>query len=263
MFLTTHSPIVIDVFGRDREAQIVHVSSSNGETVVKQLSGHSHGLDVVKELGHRPSDVLMTNVVIWVEGPSDREYLVRWIDLYSEGQLTEHVHYEVVSYGGSLLSHIRFDGAVEEPKVPAEDLVQAIRISPHSIVVMDRDRKNGTASLKTWVERVVTEATQSGALAWVTSGREIENYLSPSLIARAVGTAIDPSDEFVRVFAEIKNRGGKKWERKKLAFAERLTANMARTDLLHLDLKDKIHEVCARIADWNGATFSPSPVTQP
>ena len=89
IFLTTHSSTALDFFGVSKNAQIIHVLHDGESARTIPVSAHFDHLGVVSELGAKPSDLLQANGIIWVEGPSDRIYLNRWIDLYSEGRFQE------------------------------------------------------------------------------------------------------------------------------------------------------------------------------
>lgn len=65
-----------------------------------QRADTSDGIaNICYELGYRPSDLLQTSCVFWVEGPSDRLYLRRWPALV-DYQLEEHVHYSIYTAAG-------------------------------------------------------------------------------------------------------------------------------------------------------------------
>jgi putative ATP-dependent endonuclease of the OLD family len=68
-------------------------------------------------------------------------------------------------------------GMTFESEVPDNDLVAAMQVNRHAIIMMDSDRRSPDAALKPRVQRVCEEAEKSGAVAWVTSGREVENYI--------------------------------------------------------------------------------------
>lgn len=59
----------------------------------------------------KASDILQSNGIIWVEGPSDRIYLKRWLELFTPNEYEEGKHYQFLYYGGRLLSqyNARFD----------------------------------------------------------------------------------------------------------------------------------------------------------
>jgi hypothetical protein len=121
VFLTTHSNVVIDMFSHDREAQIIHVTYSDGNSRARRAQTYVENRGVLDDLDVRASDLLQSNVVIWLEGPSDRLYLNRWIELLTEGQLTEGTHYQCVFYGGRLLAHL----SASDPTVDADEVVMA------------------------------------------------------------------------------------------------------------------------------------------
>src|SRR6266446_5805920 len=156
-FITTHSHVVIDLFSRDELAQIVHVTNEGGYGKVRTVTDHPHHSTVFDDLDVRASDLLQANVVVWVEGPSDRTYFNRWIELWTGGQIREGVDYQCVFSAGSILSHFSFD----EPSLEGlEEFVQALRVNRNAIVLMDSDRKNEDDPLKQRVERVKAEVTK-------------------------------------------------------------------------------------------------------
>lgn len=96
----------------------------------------AHAVEVLDDLGVRASDLLQANSVIWVEGPSDRIYINRWLSLVAP-QLREGTDYSIMFYGGRCLSHLSAD---REAILPAEDMIPLLRINQHSMMVMDSDR---------------------------------------------------------------------------------------------------------------------------
>ena len=108
IFLTTHSSTALDFFGTSEHAQIIRVSHDGKSAHATRISAHFDRLGVVSELGARPSDLLQANGIVWVEGPSDRVYLNRWIELYSDGGLREGLDYQCAFYGGALLARAQF-----------------------------------------------------------------------------------------------------------------------------------------------------------
>lgn len=106
IFLTTHSPITIDYFATEEEARIFHVTHQDGISTLMPVENTNSHFAILKDLGARPSDVLQANCIFWVEGPSDRIYLRRWIELMSNNELQEGRHYQIVTYGGKLLKHM-------------------------------------------------------------------------------------------------------------------------------------------------------------
>lgn len=95
-FLTTHSNILIDQFSKQEDAQIIHITQNNGITKCTTAKTYFDNNGILDDLDVRASDLFQANGVIWVEGPSDRIYLNRWIELWSEGKLKEGSHYQIV-----------------------------------------------------------------------------------------------------------------------------------------------------------------------
>ena len=113
IFLTTHSSTALDFFSLSNNAQIIHVLHDGESARTTTVSAHFDRLRVVYELGAKPSDLLQANGIVWVEGPSDRIYLNRWIDLYSKGRFQEGRDYQCAFYGGALLARTQFKAPEE------------------------------------------------------------------------------------------------------------------------------------------------------
>ena len=93
--ISTHSAHLLDTPG----AHIFHVRLVDGKTLVENVST-SHAISsVCDDLGYRPSDLLQSNCIIWVEGPSDRIYLNHWIHAI-DSSLLEGIHYSIM-FGAS------------------------------------------------------------------------------------------------------------------------------------------------------------------
>ena len=103
--------------------------------------------------------MLQANGLIWVEGPSDRIYLNRWIELYSDGRLREGRDYQCVFYGGALLAQVQFSSPEDE----AAKLANLFQINHNLVVVCDGDRTaKGSDNLKPRVERIREEVEKIG-----------------------------------------------------------------------------------------------------
>jgi hypothetical protein len=191
VFLTTHSSVALDFFGISKSAQIIHVTHDGSSAKGSIVSAHFDRLGVVSELGAKPSDLLQANGIIWVEGPSDRIYINRWVDLFSDHSLQEGRDYQCAFYGGSLLARTQF----ASPEEADLELVNLLRVNPNIVVVCDGDRSGPHARLKDRVRRIKEEvgAIPGGAI-WITQAREIENYLPGVVIGTALGISslIDP-----------------------------------------------------------------------
>jgi len=103
-FITTHSASMIDT----KNASIFHVTYDGNESIVKQAISNDDCFMITVDLGYRASDILQSNCIIWVEGPSDRIYLNHWLHTY-DSELEEGIHYSIMFYGGRLLNHLSAD----------------------------------------------------------------------------------------------------------------------------------------------------------
>nr|WP_137678016.1 ATP-binding protein [Parerythrobacter lutipelagi] len=165
-FVTTHSPAVIDT----PEAKVFGVRSDGGAATIEPLIKSQRRHEICRELGYRASDLLQSNCIIWVEGPSDRLYLNYWISSLDPA-VKEGIDYSIMFYGGKLLSHL----SVEDSYV--EEFISLLPINRHVAIVMDSDLGAAHQELRGTKIRVREQIEASGGLSWVTKGREIENYV--------------------------------------------------------------------------------------
>ena len=182
--IATHSAHMLD----HSTADIYHLQPAPGGTEVQRADTSDGIADICYDLGYRPSDLLQTNCVFWVEGPSDRLYLRRWLALVDD-QLEEHVHYSIMIYGGRLLNHFT---VLDEHL--ADDLIRLRRLNRHLAILIDSDKDSAQRSLNSTKRRVVREfgKDRESGFAWVTEGRTIENYVPPDLLQAAV-TSLHPT----------------------------------------------------------------------
>ncbi|RYG25041.1 hypothetical protein EON82_08540 [bacterium] len=210
------------------------------------------------ELGVQASSLLQANGVIWVEGPSDRIYIKRWIELLAP-DLEEHRHYSFFWYGGKNISHF----SVEDPMSDqtASDLIKALHVNRNSYVVCDRDRPNSTAPLKSAVDRVRSECVQSHAGFWLADGIEIENYLSDQVIREVLEASGRMGVQFKnKPFTQFHssldsacvNAGASalKYSAKKVEWARKFAEIYAKDDIRGT-LKVQVESLITAIRRWN------------
>lgn len=248
-FLTTHSNVEIDFFSREREAQIVHVTHDGKEAQARTVRTYVDNRGVLEDLDVRASDLLQANCVIWVEGPSDRIYLNRWIHLWSGGTLSEGQHYQCVFYGGRLLAHL----SSEDPTI-VEKSVGMLSVNRNAVAVMDSDKKSRQTPLNATKRRVKDEIRALHGVAWITKGREIENYVPAKALERSFEmTGLTQVGQYGDFFDHLQDATGEDWRNRKPLLAGRLNPHTERDDLEGvLDLADRLGDVCAAIRRWNG-----------
>ncbi len=169
-FLTTHSNVVIDAFGSSENTQLIHVLNDGEKSTTITISSYSETKNILNDLGIKASDILQSNGVIWVEGPSDRIYINKWINLLRP-DLKEGLHYSIMFYGGRLLSNLSFDFEWFNNNV-----IPLLKINKNAFVIIDRDGKSSTTEINETKKRISKEIGDNNS--WITKGREIENYLT-------------------------------------------------------------------------------------
>ena len=217
-FITTHSHTIIDIFSRDPEAQILRVMRDASDSRVAKVSLVASQVEqsaVFDDLGVRASDLLQSNCVIWVEGPSDRIYVNTWMKLVAP-ELVEHEHYEFAFTAGSLLKHLMFD----QPTA-VEANIEALRINRNAIILMDSDLGGKRSELKPNARRVFDELERSGGYAWITYGKEVENYIPLAAFRQFVGDLSLPEpDLHTDMFGVIRKSGKPDYRTNKAELAQ-------------------------------------------
>lgn len=174
-FISTHSAHLLDT----PESSIFHIRNQDGTSKVEFVSTDSKKSSICADLGYRGSDLLQANCVIWVEGPTDRLYLNSWIKAL-DATLIEGVHYSIMFYGGRLLSHL----SVQDEEVT--EFIRLRRLNRHIAIVIDSDRDTAEATINATKNRVTEEFNGGSGFAWVTNGREIENYIESNILEEAI-----------------------------------------------------------------------------
>lgn len=256
IFLTTHSSTALDLFGVSENAQIIHVVHDGETARTTPVSAHFDRLSVVSALGAKPSDLLQANGIVWVEGPSDRVYLNRWIQLYSDGALREGRDYQCAFYGGALLAQVEFRPSEEET-----ELANLLRVNPNIVVVCDGDRASDKSRIKGRVKRIRAEVENiPRAYIWITKAREIENYIPGAVLGEALGLKSLPDPGQHESFFPRKGSSGKSYlevrmSRKhveKMELAMQSAPHMTKDIMAdRFDLEEQMGKIVDRITSWN------------
>ena len=222
------------------DKRIYHISKPKLETQVKSCSEIADYAKLIDELGIRASELLQTNGIIWVEGPSDRTYINKWLEL-AGCELVEGLDFTYQYYAGSLLGHYTLDSEFKE-------FINLFMINKNAVVVMDSDMDKtfNETDLYPRKKKIIEEAKKYGVSYWVTAGREIENYLSNSTLKGFAKKEVK-LDQFLDikdVCKEYKN---------KVLDSTKICSLMKKEDLNILDLKDKIQHLIDDITRWNQA----------
>jgi putative ATP-dependent endonuclease of the OLD family len=243
-FITTHSNVVIDLFAHHEKAQILHVTHNGTESRVERYVSTSHGWAILDDLDIRASDILQSNSVVWVEGPSDRIYFNRWMDLWTEGRLQEGVHYQCLFYGGAVRSHFSFEDPEE-----IDDLVAALKINRHAIFMTDSDRATEDQALPGHATRLIAEVNAGGGYGFATQGRTIENYLPDDVWS---GLFADPTIKAPPLYDNAVEFAMTKLAsyEKKVKLAAKVAPMLTR-EILPVELTTHLDQIRDRIYEWN------------
>ncbi|KJL35472.1 hypothetical protein RS86_00468 [Microbacterium azadirachtae] len=179
-FIATHSAHLLDA----KIGTIFHVHHDpvEGSTIHRAGTSEEHA-SIASDLGYRPSDLVQSNAVIWVEGPSDRIYIKSWLDQLAPKRFVEGLHYSIMFYGGSLLSEL---SPLDSDEV--EEFISLRRLNRYMAIVIDSDRKSRRATLndsKVRVKAAVDDSSDTG-MVWITAGYTIENYVPEERLETAI-----------------------------------------------------------------------------
>jgi hypothetical protein len=257
--LSTHSPTFINAHTKipsdsRQHIQIFHLRREHGATVGQAVLEEASSLYALNDLGVTASDLLQTNCVIWVEGPSDRVYLNHWIQLV-DPLLVEGLHYAIMFYGGKLLSHL----TVDRDRI-ADELINLLKINQNAIVLIDSDRKNKYAATNQTKKRICAECERSGGLCWITDGREIENYI-PARVVHTTCSAVGPSIKFeaspfekfegsLDAALEKVHRRPWRYAEDKVKYARLFTQHFEAADF-SVELRNRLEAIVEKITVWN------------
>jgi len=236
---STHSNCFLDNIADDLSVFKVSLDEY-GHTKVEYAASANVLRSINSQLGNRASELLQSNCVIWVEGPSDRIYINFWIHA-KDPSLIEGINYSIMFYGGRLLNHLSSETD------PDKELIGLLRINSNSYVVMDRDRSNPKIEVNATKKRIVGCFQNS---YWLTQGREIENYL--------------PYDKYIDILSQVNPnavpaRKGDYYNRlsgdgksvDKVEFAQQYTLSSDNCDFSILDLDEQIEKLISFIHKAN------------
>lgn len=250
-FIATHSSCFIDM----PAAAIFHVKHAGGATSITPAITPTSRFDLCRDLGYKASDLLQANAILWVEGPSDRVYLTHWISMVAP-ELKEGLHYSIMFYGGRLLSHLRADsGTPDSDDIAA--LIEVRRVNQNLVIMIDSDKKAAEDGINATKERIRSEIEMHGGLAWITAGREIENYVARDVMDVALKEVYPSSfakririGQYEHVLPFRRADGTTQNDVDKVRVARAVCSRKGSLDVL--DLEDRIRDLVEYIRQANG-----------
>lgn len=249
-FFTTHSAHLLDAV----ESEIFHVTQIDGISSVEAISSTKQRSNICNDLGYKASDILQANCVIWVEGPSDRIYLNYWLAAHSP-ELVEGVHYSIMFYGGRLFSHLTALDQ-DDANEAVDDLISVRKLNRNTSIMFDSDKDRPRARINATKQRLKTEFDTGPGFAWVTKGREVENYLNFDKVEESV-KAVHPSanslvskSEWSNLLIYKKTRSHEERTASKVKVARHYIENNP-ADFSRLDLLERMNQLSSFIKAAN------------
>lgn len=245
-FIATHSAALMDTPG----SEIYHVELKDGQSAIERVTSDRKRSHVCEDLGYKPSDLLQANCVIWVEGPSDRTYINYWIRA-TDNNLIEGIHYSIMFYGGRLASHLSANDLDES----IDDFISLRRLNRRGVIIIDSDIDKKHGRINKTKTRLRDEFDKGPGYAWITDGREIENYFDGAVLKEAIN-AVTPSAQVLSEFSKysnclkIKTKGKKESQASKVKVARYVTDNNE-PNFKILDLSAQVNKLVNFIKDSN------------
>lgn len=234
-FISTHSAHIIDI----PEVAVFSMFRDKGQTKVRQGIGEKTLVKSLRDLGYRASDLFQANYILWVEGPSDRLYILHWLKVAAP-ELIEGIHFSIMFYSGSLLKHLSVTLNQQEVEEDSEekadselDISDSVpepillrRLNQNFGLVMDSDKKSEAAPVGVkWkrINRIKNQLESDNLFAWITDGRTTENYTNGEIMTRAAELLhpdykyITPKSVFDNAFEYFNSSGKPDYDKVKLA----------------------------------------------
>ncbi|MBE5885421.1 MAG: ATP-binding protein [Lachnospiraceae bacterium] len=244
-FITTHSHVAINAFADKENTQIFHVKKENGVSTLHKIDNYISKSDLLNDLDVKASDLLQSNGIIWVEGPSDKIYIKRWLEIFGKNEWKEGRDYQFQYYGGRMLYHYTADVEKED-----SDLINILLMNRNAAIVMDSDKRYTNAPINDTKKRVRDEFEKHNAFCWITKGKEIENYLPKCAIEDTYGIKLESQcaqySLFPEYIKEVKNTFNK------VKFAHEVSEHITEENSKDMyDLRTQIIHLCSCIEQWN------------
>ena len=126
-------------------------------------------------------------------------------------------------------------------------------------MLIDSDKRTESDPINDTKERICKEIEEINGLSWITSGREVENYIPKIAVSKLYNIEVQKDlglyDSFWSYLNEIKPGEGSKFSQKKVMFAEKIRPYLDRQDLSTTsDMEKRMVEIIERIRKWNNIT---------
>jgi len=181
VMITTHSQVFID---NRADAEMYITRRDSGVTSFEHIE--EDAFKAVDEIGARNSDILQSDFVIYVEGPSD----VKVLEALSEAYVEDWKEHNIT------IQHLGGTGNMRHCE-PAK----LKKINRNFAFLFDSDKKAADDDLKGEVQSIKEKSAREGIDCHVLERREIENYYHPDVIAAVL--SIPASEDDVSKYCDI------------------------------------------------------------
>lgn len=141
-FITTHSSVVIDLFSSNKIVQLIHVVQQANGSIASTIEKKTDGRNILNDLGYKASDLLLSNGIIWVEGPSDVIYLELFMELFKKMNsmhLTK-LNYTIQALSTAVWKHAGFsDFDWEKIANVQNQLISLTKVNHNHLIILDND----------------------------------------------------------------------------------------------------------------------------
>ncbi|CAM3440894.1 AAA family ATPase [Zobellia roscoffensis] len=200
LFFSTHSNHFLDQSLNHEEISIFQfekekIDKFNIKTNVKPEK------EILDLLGVNTSSVFLANSTIWVEGPTDRKYISKFLKLYckhyDKAPLKEDIDFAFFEYGGNLIAHYLFvEDNFEADESEIREKIAAFALSNKIFLIADHDNAKGTT--KKGKRRIALQTlsdSNSNFCFQSTELREIENLLPTYITSSFIGEIIKDTNK--------------------------------------------------------------------
>jgi hypothetical protein len=246
---------LINIGETNNDVQIFHLRLSEGITNGGPVLSEKECLSALQDLGINASDLLQSNCILWVEGPSDRFYVKRWLDLLAP-DLKEGQDFLFMFFRELPRISIKRDS-------PETDLIDALKINQNMILIMDSDKKSkNDTSEKDKIKVLMKENCESsGGVCWITQGKEIENYLPNRVIIAAckelrgkdIEITCSPYVDFDSAVDKQLRKAGLTaldYSHFKKDYSKKFAEHFLLSDFTD-DLRDEVSRIASKIREWS------------
>ncbi|MCD8417229.1 ATP-binding protein [Tenacibaculum finnmarkense genomovar finnmarkense] len=185
-FFTTHSNHFLDLTLRSDKVSFFQFQkiAENKHLIKTDIKPNKETLD---ELGVNNSSVFLANTSLWVEGPTDRKYLAKFLKLYCEEKekpyLKEDIDFAFFEYGGNLIAHYLFDENQEFEDDEIREKINAFANANKIYLLADNDNVAEGSAKYSRQKKLEDLASENLYFKYQnTIVKEIENLLSVKVV---------------------------------------------------------------------------------